>query len=158
MRRGDPWCSRAARDPLGLASAVLITVLLADPSSASAWNWKPALSAGNKAEAEALPAPSAPTGVSATCVSSSLKEITVSWGAVTHASTYTVYDSTTSASGTYASKATGVTATSWTSASLAVDNYWFEVTAYVGTKWLSAYSAASAETTIASSVPECKQP
>jgi hypothetical protein len=158
MGGANPSRRRATRGPLGLSSAVLIIVLLTPAASAWASNWAPALGAGSKAEAQALAAPSAPAGVSAACVSPSLKEITVTWAAVANASTYTVYDSTTSAGGTYASKATGVTGTSWTSTSLAANNFWFEVAAYVGTKWVSAKSAPSGETTIASSAPQCTQP
>ena len=39
-------------------------------------------------------APLAPTGISATCVASNQKSVKVTWGAVTHATTYTVYQST----------------------------------------------------------------
>jgi hypothetical protein len=89
----------------------------------------------------------------------STKTIKVSWTAVTHATTYTVYDSTTSATGTYNSIATGVTTTSWTSATLAAStNYWFEVTVSVGSNWTSVKSSATAESTINTFSPFCVQP
>ena len=79
--------------------------------------------------------------------------------AVTHATTYTVYDSTTSATGTYTSVASGVTTTSWTSGTLtAGTNYWFEVTVSVGSNWASAKSTATGESTINSTTPFCVQP
>ncbi|MGO9659684.1 MAG: hypothetical protein ACLQVK_16800 [Acidimicrobiales bacterium] len=158
MAGGNPWCRHAARGLLGLLSAAALTIVgISAPSAASASNWALVLSASSKAEAHALAGPSAPAGVSAACVSSSSKEITVTWRAVADASTYTVYDST-SVDGTYASKATGETGTTWTGTISTAGNYWFEVAAYVGTKWLSAKSAPSGETTIASSAPDCTQP
>jgi cellulose 1,4-beta-cellobiosidase len=87
------------------------------------------------------------------------KTIKVSWTAVTHATTYTVYDSTTSATGTYSSVAAGVATTSWTSGTLSSGtNYWFEVTASVGSNWTTAKSSATAESTINSTSPYCSQP
>jgi len=83
----------------------------------------------------------------------------VSWTAVTHATSYSIYDATTSATGTYALMASGVTATNWTSAALTTStNYWFEVVAIVGSNWSSVKSTASAESTIHSSSPFCVQP
>jgi hypothetical protein len=91
-------------------------------------------------------------------VSSTLQEVKVTWSAVTHATSYTIYDSTTSSSSGYASEATGQTGTSWTSGTLTAANYWFEVAAYVGTKWVSVNSAATGETTIKTSGTKCTQP
>jgi hypothetical protein len=158
MAGGNPWRRHAARGLFGLLpSAALSIVSLSSPTSASASNWALVLKAGSKAEAEALAGPAAPAGVSAACMSSTSKEITVTWGAVADASTYTVYDST-SMNGTYASKATGQTGTSWTGTISTAGNHWFEVAAYMGSKWVSAKSAPSGEITIASSAPECAQP
>ncbi len=78
---------------------------------------------------------------------------------MTHATTYSVYDTTTSATGTYSLVASGVTATSWTSGSLSNNtNYWFEVVANVGSNWASTKSAATGESTIKNSNPFCIQP
>lgn len=78
---------------------------------------------------------------------------------MTHATTYSVYESTTTATGTYTSVATGVTTTSWTSGTLtAGTNYWFEVLAVIGTNWAGTRSVATGESTIQSSNPYCKQP
>jgi hypothetical protein len=91
-------------------------------------------------------------------VSSSERDVTVSWNAVADAASYTVLKSTTTSTGTYSSKASGLTGTSWTSTALDANNYWFEVDAYLGTKWVSVPSSPSGETTIATSGTECKQP
>jgi hypothetical protein len=141
-----------------LLAALLSTVLLISSGAAFASSWTLTLQAGSAAEAQAQAAPLAPTGVSAACVSSTEREVKVTWGAVAHTSSYTVYDSTTSSSSGYASVATGQTGTSWTSGTLSAGNYWFKVAAYVGTKWVSANSAATAETTIKTSGTECTQP
>ena len=78
---------------------------------------------------------------------------------MTHAKSYSVYESTTSATGTYTLAASGITTTSWTSGTLtASTNYWFEVLALVGTTWSSAKSSASPESTMHSSNPFCVQP
>ncbi len=141
-----------------LSVAVFSTALLVWAGPTSASTWALVLHVGSKGEAKAQAAPSAPTGVSAACVSSSLQEVVVSWSAVTHASSYTVYDSTTSSSSGYAAAATGVSGTTWTSGTLSAANYWFEVAVYVGTNWVSTKSAATGESTISSSGTKCTQP
>ena len=143
--------------PLASLSAVVVAVaLFATCLPASGSNWVLSLAAGSKGEAQTTAAPAAPTGVSDVCVSPSLKQVTVSWNAVTNATTYTVLKSTTVSTGSYSSTATGVTTTSWTSGSLANGNDWFKVEAYVGTHWVSAQSTATGETTISTS--GCVQP
>ena len=119
-------------------------------------NFAVGLTAGSKGEAQAQAKPVAPATISATCFSSSAKEIVVSWSAVTHASTYTVLRATALA-GPYTSVATGVAGLT-TTETLANDNYWFEVEAVFGTNWTGTPSSASAETTIQSGTTECKQP
>lgn len=96
--------------------------------------------------------PPAPTGVTATCTSDLATKVDVSWTAVPQASTYTVDESTTSATTGYAAAATGVVGTSWTSPSLTTGEYWFEVAADKGSV-SSPNSAASAEITVL--VVEC---
>ena len=131
-------------------------LVVAMPASAS--NWVVSVNTSTRVEAQAQAAPSAPTAVSDLCVSASERLVTVSWIQVALATTYTVYKSTTTSSGTYTSSATGVTTTSWTSGTLTAGNYWYKVAAYVGTKWLSSQSASTGETTIATSGTECTQP
>ncbi len=102
----------------------------------------------------------APSGAAAACAApTTSKTIKVSWNAVTHATSYPVYDSTTSATGTYSLVASGVSTTSWTSGTLtAGTNYWFEVVTVIGSNWVSAKSSATAESTINSLSPFCVQP
>ena len=70
-----------------------------------------------------------------------------------------MYDSTTSATGTYSLAASGVTGTSWTSGTLTSGtNYWFEVTVNIGSNWASGKSSATGESTINSVTPFCIQP
>jgi hypothetical protein len=101
------------------------------------------------AVAQALPTASTPTSA---CTSpASAKTVKVSWTAVTHATTYAVYQSNTTATGTYTLQTSGVTATSWTTTALTAGDYWYEVVADVGSNWASTKSAASAERVISSS-------
>jgi hypothetical protein len=127
-------------------------------SAASNWLVHSAAVSAGEGHAQALPA--APAGVTAACAApTTAKTIKVSWSAVTHATAYAVYDSTTSATGTYSLVASGVTTTSWTSSALtSTTNYWFEVATNVGSNWTSAKSSATAESTINGSNPFCVQP
>ncbi|HUE07556.1 MAG TPA: hypothetical protein VMP41_09020 [Acidimicrobiales bacterium] len=154
---------KGRRGTLLVAAPIALVGFVLASSTGAAWattNWMVTLHTASSAEAHSQTVPSAPTGVTATCNAPTLtKTIKVSWTAVTHATTYTVYDSTTSASGTYTSIATGVTTTSWTSGTLtAGTNYWFEVAVSVGSNWLSTKSSATAESTINSFSLFCVQP
>jgi hypothetical protein len=139
-----------------LAGVVAAGMLLGMTATAWATNWVVTLHTASAGEARAQGLLTAPSGPAAACTSSSAKTVKVSWTAVTKATSYTVYDTTTSATGTYTSVATGVTTTSWTSATLSAANYWFEVAASMGTNWIGTKSVATAESTISSS--GCVQP
>jgi cellulose 1,4-beta-cellobiosidase len=146
-----------------VAAPIALVGLLLASSTGAAWaatSWIVTLHTASSGEGHSQTVPSAPTGVTAACnAPTTSKTIQVSWTAVTHATTYTVYDSTTSSTGTYSSIATGVTTTSWTSGTLtAGTNYWFEVTVSVGSNWASAKSTATGESTINSLSPFCVQP
>lgn len=141
-----------------LLAAGLCAALLANPGTAYASSWTITLHANSSGEAKAQAPPAAPTGVSAACVLSTQQKVTVSWGAVTHATSYTIDYSTTSATTGYLLEVSGQTDTSWTSGTLAAANYWFEVIAYVGTHWVSKNSSATAETTTAATGTRCTQP
>jgi hypothetical protein len=140
------------------ALALLPVVAAAGGPAAAATSWSVTLHSSSAGEGHAQALPAAPASPSAACTSSGGKTITVSWSAVTHAATYSVYDSTTSATGTFSLVASGVTTTSWTSGALATGNYWFEVTATIGTNWAGARSSATGESTIGSTAPHCSQP
>jgi len=139
--------------------AALSTVWASGPAWA-ATNWLVHLASASKGEAAAQTLPAAPASPAASCSSPlSTMTIKVTWSAVTHATTYSVYDSTTSATGTYSLVASGVATTSWTSGTLTSGtNYWFKVVAVVGSNWSSSKSSATAESTINSSSPFCVQP
>jgi hypothetical protein len=125
--------------------------LVMAPAVDAASNWVVHVASANSGEAKAAVLPAAPASPAAACTSpASNKTIKVTWTAVTHATTYSVYQSTTSATGTYTSVATGVTTTSWTSGTTA-GNYWFKVAALIGTTWTSPESAATTENTISAS-------
>jgi hypothetical protein len=151
---------KAAARPLVIL-IVAVAICLGTVNAAwAAGNWVVHLVAGSKGEAHAQALPVAPTGVSDSCAAPvTSKTIKVTWSAVTHATAYTVYDSTTSAGGTYAQIASGVTTLSWTSGSLTSGtHYWFEVVAVIGSNWTSPKSAATAQSTINALTPFCTQP
>ena len=103
----------------------------------------------NSGEAQAQALPAAPTATSACASPATGRKVTVTWAAITHATNYGVYQSTTSATGAYTLQAT-VTVATWTSAALAAGHYWYEVVANIGTNWVSNKSAATAERTTTS--------
>ncbi len=130
----------------------LTTVLCLLVSSGTAWaatNWTVHVATVNSGEAQAAALPTTPTATSACASPASSKIVKVSWAAITHATTYGVYQSNTSATGTYTLQ-TSVSTTSWTSAALATGNYWYEVIANTGSNWASAKSAATVERKISS--------
>jgi hypothetical protein len=133
-----------------------LLVVTAEAWAASVWVVQ--LRSGSSGEAKADVTPSAPGTVAAACTSATVKTIKVTWAAVTHALSYTVYQSTTSATTGFSAVASGVATTSWTSGNLTAGHYWYEVTATVGANWQSAKSTASGSTTIANSSPNCSQP
>jgi hypothetical protein len=137
-----------------LVAVVVTTALGLVVSSGSAWaatNWIVHVATVNSGEAHAQALPAASTPTSACTSPASAKTVKVSWTAVTHATAYAVYQSNTTATGTYTLQTSGVTATSWTTAALTTGDYWYEVVTDVGSNWASAKSAASAERIISSS-------
>jgi hypothetical protein len=136
-----------------LAAAGVLSTLSLLVSLGPAWataNWTVGLRTGGSGEAHAQALPVAPTATSACATPTSGKKVTVSWTAITHATGYAIYQSTTTATGTYTLQAT-VTTTTWTSAALATGSYWYEVVTDIGTNWASAKSTATAQRTISSS-------
>jgi len=114
-----------------LIAAVAIT-LSGVTGIAAATAWVVGLS-GGKGQGKSQTQPPAPTGTpTATCTSAFAQTVKITWAAVTHATSYTIYDSTTGTGGTYNSLATGVTTSPYTTASLAAGTYYFKVAAVVG--------------------------
>jgi hypothetical protein len=73
----------------------------------------------------------------------------VAWAAVAPAMSYTVYQSTTSATTGFTVAASNVTTLSYTQSGLGFGNYWFEVEGSVGTHWIGPTSGATVKRTIA---------
>jgi hypothetical protein len=141
-----------------LVVGIALTLASASGTAWAATSWVVHETTGTgEAHAQALPA--APASPAATCAApTTAKTVKVTWTAVTHATGYTIYDSTTSATGTYASIGTATTSP-WTSGALTVGtNYWFEVVANIGSNWSSVKSSATSESTIDSASPYCVQP
>lgn len=135
----------------GLVGAAALTSLLCCAVPADAAGWAPGLVQGSRGEARSATLPSAPAKLGASCVSATAQQVSVTWTASARATTYSVYQSNTSATTGFSVTATGITAISWTSAStLAAGNYWFKVVATTGTKWAGAQSGATSQRTIAS--------
>ena len=135
---------------VGIWSAAILAV--ADPAYAS--NWVVRLAAASQGEAHSQAVPVAPSGVTSTCQTpASAKQLKVTWSAVTHATSYQVWQSHNS--GAYSSVATATT-TSWTSASgLATGTYSYEIKALIGTNWVSVLSSPTTSRTISSNSPYC---
>jgi hypothetical protein len=109
--------------------------------------WIVGLAAGNSGEAQAWNLPPAPVATAA-CSGVLLGSIVVTWAAAPPAATYTVYQSTTSATSGYSVAASNVTTLTYTQSGLGLGSYWFEVAGSVGTNWTSPKSAATAKKTI----------
>jgi hypothetical protein len=142
MKRGAPL--------VAVALTALLGVLASNGTAWAAANWTVKVDTVNSGEAKAQALPTAPVATSACTSPASARTVKVSWAAITHATTYGVYQSTTSAGGTYTLQ-TSVSTTSWTSGVLTAGNYWYEVKANIGTNWASASSAATAQRTLTSS-------
>jgi hypothetical protein len=69
--------------------------------------------------------------------------VNLTWSAVTGATSYTVYESTTSATTGYSVAASGLTGAAWGSGRLAAGTYWFEVAATATGGWSGPNSAAT---------------
>jgi hypothetical protein len=141
-------CRGALLVAVGILTAASLTL-----SSGPAWaaaNWTVGLKTGGSGEAKAQALPAASTPTSACASPASGKKVTVTWNAVTHATGYAIYQSNTTATGTYTLQTT-VTTLTWTSLALATGSYWYEVVTNIGTNWASAKSAATAQRTISSS-------
>ena len=118
---------------------LVLSVAWSTPSAAST-KWTVTVKSGSTGEAKSSFL--APAGATGTCVSPSEKLITVTWTALAHATSFTVYDSTTSSTTGFTVVASSVSGTSWASGSLGAGTYWFQVTAHVS-NWTSANSGSS---------------
>jgi hypothetical protein len=126
----------------------LLSLLISSGSAWGAGNWIVHVATVNSAEAKAQALPTAPAPTAACSTPTSARTVVVSWAAITHATHYGVYQSTT-VGGTYTLQTT-VTTLTWTTAVLAANTYFYEVVANIGTNWASAKSAATAKRTVTS--------
>jgi cellulose 1,4-beta-cellobiosidase len=105
--------------------------------------WTVGLGPGTSGQAQSVSLPAAPAIVTAACGTST--RVTITWSAVTGATSYNVYESATSSTTGYTVASSGLTTTSWKSGKLAAGTYWFEVAATAGTggAWVGANSTAA---------------
>jgi len=131
-----------------LCGCVALTATAATP-------WR--VAASGTGQSHALQ-PGAPSAATATCAKSQTSPtVVVAWAGVAPATSYSVLQSTTSATTGYSVAASGLTSTSWTSGSLTAGaTYWFEVVTNVGTNWASTPSAATTGLTISAKPPRCQ--
>jgi hypothetical protein len=126
----------------------LALVLSLAAATAAYASWGVALTANSTAEASAGSAPAIPSGAASACASLFGTAVKVTWNPAANATSYTVWQSTTSATSGFTIAATGINSTTWTSNSLATGSYWFEVSSSTGSNWTSANSSATAKRTI----------
>jgi hypothetical protein len=80
------------------------------------------------------------------------------WTAVTHATNYKVYQSTTSATSGFAMVKAGLTTPTWTTATLSAATYWYKVTVIFGNNWASVQSTVTNQATIHTTGTICTMP
>jgi hypothetical protein len=131
---------------LCLAAAALAAPPVAD--AATNWTVPPGGTRGGTGRAEPLPA--APGSPNAACVSLVGWTIRVTWNAVPHTSTYTIYRSTSSTSSGFSVYATvGGGTTSYSDSNFSVlTSYWYRITATVGANWTGPQSASTPKRSI----------
>lgn len=129
----------------GVLVCALVALICAVPSDAdAASNWVTAVAAGSKGQARAQALPAAPVA-SATCSLVGVT-ITVTWAAIPLATSYNIYQAS-SSSGPWTLVASGVSGTTWTSTHI-LGTFYYEVSATIGTNWTGPNSAATAGHTI----------
>jgi hypothetical protein len=139
---GLPRLSSTAAIRVLVPALALVIVAWSLPAQASIW--PVGLAASSKGQAQARSAPAAPTSPSAACSGLLLSpHLVVTWTGVPNASTYTVYQSTTAATGPFVVAATGITTTTWTSPVLGTGGFWFQISATVGSNWVSPHSVST---------------
>jgi hypothetical protein len=137
------------------AVALLMPVALAAAPHAHASTWTLTATARPTGVAHSL-SPQPPASVAASCPAPATdRTITVSWSSVSHATSYVVYRSTTSATAGFSEAATGITTTTWTDIALKKGTYWYAVATVAGSStWISPMSDPSAARTIGAT-PRC---
>jgi hypothetical protein len=122
--------------------------LLPEAVAAASTAW-PVSVGSSGGEAQSLGLPGTPTGVGATCAGTVLNpKAVVSWSAVSLATSYTVYQSTTSSTSGFSAVASGVVGLTWTSGNLGTGSYWYRVAAAIGTNWAGSQSSSSQQISV----------
>jgi hypothetical protein len=123
-----------------IAFAVAASIVGIPHANASSWTVR---TATNSAALARSLTPNPPSTVTASCADAlATRVIAVSWSSVEHATSYVVYQSTTSATSGYSVVATDVTTTAWLTATLKKGTYWYAVASVVGSPgWTSSMSA-----------------
>jgi len=137
------------------AIAFVVAASIVGIPHANATGWTVRTASDSAAIAQSL-TPNTPSTVTATCTEAiAARVITVSWSSVEHATSYVVYQSTTSATSGYSVVASDVTTTSWLTATLKKGTYWYAVASVVGSSsWISSMSAPTQARTIDAN-PRC---
>lgn len=140
--------------PLLAVCAVFVSVLMAANAGLAyaATTWVVSAKSGGAGQAQSQVL-AAPGSVTATCKTSSGFVVTVTWTAAVHATSYTILESTTSATSGYTVASSGVTALTWSSANLATGSYYFEAETVIGSAWVSAASPGTAQRRIKTTPP-----
>jgi hypothetical protein len=124
--------------------------LAAPPIADAATNWTVVGGGAGGGTGQAEPLPAAPASPNAACVSIVGWTIKVTWSAVPHASTYTIYRSTSSSSSgfsVYDTVSGGTTSYSDSNFSV-LSSYWYRITATVGVNWTGPQSASTPKRSI----------
>ena len=135
--------------------ACVLVPAIGGATRAQASTWTVPAQAAASGVAQAI-APQPPSTVAATCTTGSdSRTVTVTWTAAAYATSYVVYQSTTSSTAGFSVVATGVTDVTWTSSVLKKGTYWYAVATVTGAaSWTSAMSTSSDARSIATS-PRC---
>lgn len=136
-----------------IASAVVLSVVGGPHANASMWTVK---TAGNAPALARSLDPQPPDTVTAFCADAVVTRVVdVSWSAVDYATSYVVYQSTTSATAGFSVVASDVTSTNWLSPPLKKGTYWYAVAAVAGAPtWISLMSDPTEARTITTN-PRC---
>ena len=147
-----------------LCGAAASSLTLVSITSSGATNWLVAGSpAAKSAQALSMTAPPATTSLTAACLSTSAETAVITWSSVAHATSYQVYQATTSG-GTYTASPTqpsgAVTTVNITYTT--TTNLYYKLYAFIGTNWKGTFSAGATVSGVASgflafstSTPRC---
>lgn len=136
-----------------IAFVVALGIVGSPHANAGTWPVRTATNATGLAQSLTLTPPSTVTAICAGGLD--VRVIALSWTPVEPATSYVVYQSTTSSTSGFSVVATGVTATAWISATLKKATYWYAVATVAGAPtWASPMSPPSNAVVIGTN-PRC---